>query len=306
MLRGSVGRGGKNQREDVREVQTRLNRNAAEPKLRVDGKSGSKTERAIERFQLRIVKMRSPDGRVDPGGRTYREMRRRTGNDPAKRSPSPKSPAPAERAEHRSERRAFVDPRVREQANTKRIIDTIYPHFRGTKARVISGWLSDSDLFWKVNYHWEYLLWMVDHSLTFSLSKAHLQRLQTVRSQLLAHSPRPASGYRTSATVGKPEDSSSVKVFDARYRVVKQQKREFKTLTRDAGLAEKSNRSKSTFHLAAAPVAHPGTSKHNSGYALDIKGPAQEIRSVCRRLGATLIFDEKSHVHVEFKNGVSG
>ena len=59
------------------------------------------------------------------------------------------------------------------------------------------------------------------------------------------------------------------------------------------------------FDLAAAPVASPGKSKHGSGYALDIQGDNAAIKSLCSGLGATLVFDEKSHVHVEFKNGVS-
>ena len=51
--------------------------------------------------------------------------------------------------------------------------------------------------------------------------------------------------------------------------------------------------------------AVPGQSKHGSGYALDIEGDNNGIKSLCKGLGATLAFDEKSHVHVEFKNGLS-
>jgi LAS superfamily LD-carboxypeptidase LdcB len=59
------------------------------------------------------------------------------------------------------------------------------------------------------------------------------------------------------------------------------------------------------FDLAGAPVAPPGQSKHGTGYALDIEGDNNAIKSLCKGLGATLAFDEKSHVHVEFKNGLS-
>lgn len=59
------------------------------------------------------------------------------------------------------------------------------------------------------------------------------------------------------------------------------------------------------FDLAAAPVASPGRSKHGGGYAIDIQGDNHAIKSVCKARGATLVFDEQSHVHVEFKNGVA-
>lgn len=58
--------------------------------------------------------------------------------------------------------------------------------------------------------------------------------------------------------------------------------------------------------LAVAKVAKPGTSNHGKGYALDIEGKGRnaEIRHISALLGATQTFDEASHVHVEFRNGV--
>jgi hypothetical protein len=58
--------------------------------------------------------------------------------------------------------------------------------------------------------------------------------------------------------------------------------------------------------LAVAPVAPPGESKHGCGYALDIYGKDlnAKIKEISTGLGATVAFDEKSHVHVEFANGV--
>ncbi len=38
---------------------------------------------------------------------------------------------------------------------------------------------------------------------------------------------------------------------------------------------------------------------------IHIEGDNSAIKSLCKGLGATLVFDEKSHVHVEFKNGLS-
>ena len=91
---------------------------------------------------------------------------------------------------------------MRETSKTTQIIDAIEPHFRGVRATVISGYLSDSDLFWKVNYHWEYLLWMIDHSIGLSVSDQHKKALAAIRSALLCCKPDPESGYRESPAVG--------------------------------------------------------------------------------------------------------
>ena len=43
-------------------------------RLKEDGIVGQNTVRAIEEFQRRVVRMPIPDGRVDPGGATWREL----------------------------------------------------------------------------------------------------------------------------------------------------------------------------------------------------------------------------------------
>ncbi len=75
-IMGSVGRGGVNQLQDVRTVQTLLNNHRSLPlqKLVVDGLNGPNTMAAIEEFQRRVVKMALPDGRVDPNGKTLRAL----------------------------------------------------------------------------------------------------------------------------------------------------------------------------------------------------------------------------------------
>lgn len=304
-LSRSVGQGGQNEPQDVKVVQRLLNRHTLKNvrRLHVDGLSGPQTIRAIREFQAQKVGMRHPDGRVDPGGRTLRALRDTGSRPPA--ADRPKRETPESRREDRQRRKDFVDPRVRETNTTTKIIDAIEPHFRGTKAKVISGYLNDSDLFWKVNYHWEYLLWMVEHSLSLDISDRHRARLQAIHSNLLSNTPNPDKGYRTSRNLGRPADQSSYDMFDKRYRLVRQAKRDFKKIVRAADLPRKSSRSANTFALAAAPVAHPGTSKHSTGYALDIKGPNRQIASIAKGRGASLTFDEDSHVHIEFRNGAA-
>lgn len=70
-LGGSVGQGAKNDRDDVELVQQLLADNGVSPGA-IDGVCGAKTIAAIRKFQSRFL--RSPDGRVDPDGRTFREL----------------------------------------------------------------------------------------------------------------------------------------------------------------------------------------------------------------------------------------
>ena len=298
-IEGSVGQGGDNLERDVRTVQQLLNRQDLAPLARIseDGRSGSLTIEAIRHFQTRCLGMNSPDGRVDPDGRTFRRLS--SGSSERGTGESPET-----RAADRGARAERVDPRVKETAVTTRIIDNLVPRLGNVRAKIIAGYLSDSDQFWKVNYHWEYLLQMVEHSLTLPIEDGDKGDLQDIRSTLMACKPDPASGY-TSSPVGKPEDRSSADAAVKRYQALVSMKQSFARITDRANLKAKSRKSPTMFDLAAAPVAHPGTSKHGTGYALDIEGDNSSIKSLCNGLGATLVFDEKSHVHVEFKNGLN-
>jgi peptidoglycan hydrolase-like protein with peptidoglycan-binding domain len=73
----SVGDRAVNRAEDVRSVQTLLNIYAQAlglAPLRPDGSAGKLTVDAIRLFQRRAVHLLAPDGRVDPGGRTWRAL----------------------------------------------------------------------------------------------------------------------------------------------------------------------------------------------------------------------------------------
>lgn len=301
-IRGTVGLKGDNIREDVLLIQQLLNRHDLSPLRRIgeDGQIGSPTLDAIRHFQIRYVGMSAPDSRVDPDGRTWRRLNAGGGS-----TPLPRTGENAEtRRVDRAARARFVDSRVQETAVTTRIINALATRFSNARARVIAGYLSDSDQFWKVNYHWEYLLDMIVHAMSLPIEKSGIQRLSQMRGALLANAPTPVSGY-TSGTVGRPVDPSSVEAITRRHQVLLQQKRQFAAFTEEYKLKEKSRKSPKSFDLAAAPVAKPGTSKHGTGYALDIEGDNGAIKSICEAAGATLVFDEKSHVHVEFKNGVA-
>lgn len=70
-IEGSVGEGGRNRPEDVERVQQLLADGGVNPGA-IDGVVGAKTIAAIRKFQSAFLA--NPDGRVDPGGRTWREL----------------------------------------------------------------------------------------------------------------------------------------------------------------------------------------------------------------------------------------
>lgn len=55
-------------------INARISQIAPLARLVEDGTIGPRTIAAIEEFQRRVVGMRNPDGRVDPGGRTLRAL----------------------------------------------------------------------------------------------------------------------------------------------------------------------------------------------------------------------------------------
>jgi peptidoglycan hydrolase-like protein with peptidoglycan-binding domain len=78
-ISGSVGLGGVNRKTDSMTVQELLNNVAPEeggpiPALKVDGLPWQKTIAAIKTFQREQCGFTTPDGRVDPNGRTLARL----------------------------------------------------------------------------------------------------------------------------------------------------------------------------------------------------------------------------------------
>jgi hypothetical protein len=196
----------------------------------------------------------------------------------------------------------FVDPKVKTIPVTDKIIEAITPYFPKS-CKVISGWLSDEDLYWKVNFHWDYLLEAIEHCETLAITELQKKTLAAIKKALWTNAPNPARGYRTS-NVGEPKDASSHEEILKRHAIVKQAKIDFKPVATSAEVTGATKRTTKALALAYAPVAAPGKGKHTTGYALDIKGDNATIKAIALSLGATLAFDEVSHVHCEWKNGV--
>lgn len=82
-LTQAVGRGMANRNaSDVKLIQQLLNQHRRPPftQLPINGVAGTDTIAAIEEFQRRVVKMVHPDGRVDPGGTTFRLLSQSPGS----------------------------------------------------------------------------------------------------------------------------------------------------------------------------------------------------------------------------------
>ena len=82
-ITGSVGQGGRNAYDDVLLVQKMLNKNmhllSGVQAVQESGVADPATLDAIAAFQRQIVHISSPDGRVDPNGRTWKVL---TGEQP--------------------------------------------------------------------------------------------------------------------------------------------------------------------------------------------------------------------------------
>ncbi len=197
----------------------------------------------------------------------------------------------------------FVDSRVQTIPVTDEIISKIMPFFPKS-ARVIAGYQSEEQLYWKINYHWEVLLEALEHCLKLNITKEQRDALAILKVKLESNMPDPKNGYRTSDILGLPKDRSAHETILARHTIIKQAKIDFRAIIDSADIFRKTKRDPKALMLACAPVAKPSQSKHSTGFALDICGNNIEIKRIALSLGAVKPFDEGSHVHCEWPNGV--
>lgn len=205
-------------------------------------------------------------------------------------------------------RATFVRAAVKENAVTKQLIDAVMPYFPRT-CQVISGFLDTSDQFWKVNYHWDNLVHRIEEFTAMKTVPLKLvPAANAIKAVLNSNPPDPHTGYRRDATVGLTKDKSTLELIEKRYVLVKQSKKDFERVLLAAGIIDAKTKlnppaADKPWWLAIAPLAPPGDSKHGTGYALDIAGDNAETTRIARALGASLVFNEASHVHCEWKDG---
>jgi hypothetical protein len=201
-----------------------------------------------------------------------------------------------------------VKPAVKENNITKKLIDAVMPYFPKS-CQVISGYLDNSDQFWKVNYHWDNLVHHIEEFARTHKEAALLAAANAIKAVLTTNPPNPRSGYRSDRSVGQTKDASPAEQIVQRHRLVKQSKTDFERVLLKAGVIDSKSRlnppqAAKSWWLAVAPLAPPGDSKHGTGYALDIGGDNTETTRIAKALGASLVFNESSHVHCEWKNGL--
>ena len=197
----------------------------------------------------------------------------------------------------------FVLPTVKfkHRPDTRELIKTIMPYFP-KECHCIGGYLENDDQFWKVNYHWEYLLMMLRRAVSHGIRVRDVQQLIT---KTLSNSPNPDSGYMDSKVFTEPHDSSSYDRIRERWHIVSAVKLAFEKILTEERVRTRYGPAQ-PWNIAVARVAAPGKSMHGQGYALDIEGSGMNARivEISKGLGSSMTFDEKSHVHVEFKHGV--
>lgn len=206
-------------------------------------------------------------------------------------------------------RSTWVRSAVKEQANTTTIIDAIMPFFP-LSCQVISGWLSNDDLYWKVNFHWDLLATRLEMFIDRKETTAEgVIGAQSILKNLWTIPPNPPRGYLKDKNPSDTKDQTGPKRTIERHVVLTMAKKEAKLLfvwggVLTAKLEQDPPKSEKPWWLSVAPVANPTKGKHATGYALDIAGSNAETTRIAKALGASLVFNEASHVHVEFKNGV--
>lgn len=188
-------------------------------------------------------------------------------------------------------------------ATTAAILDAIWPYFHAGDI-VIGGYLSPGQQAWKVNYHWELVIWVCDAAADLDISEESKTEFARIAQVLRGNAPNPASGYLNDSQMAIA-DTSDLATCDARYVLVKQAKKDLDVAIASSGATTKvSGWRADRFQLAPQFIKPAGKSKHGTGYALDVKGNNERIKDTAATLGRSLVDDEDYHVHIEFAAGV--
>jgi len=206
-------------------------------------------------------------------------------------------------ADAHTSRSSFVGADVKELPVTTKIIDQIYGYFP-KKYKVISGYLSASDLYWKVNYHWDAMrVWLEYAKEHAEMSEEEQKELDGFYQTLMSNPPSRAGHYKINK-IGEPPDASSEGTIEQRCTTLKQIKTDLHVYSQKQKFAGKKMSHKDLLKYALNPLAMPKKSNHIHGWALDIAGDIPGAAKIATSLGATLAFKEFTHCHCEFKNGV--
>jgi hypothetical protein len=280
---------------EVKNLQKALNSHLRpSPKLAESGDFDAATEEAVKNFQkqssLKVDGIAGKDtlAALSNGG---------AGDAKAGGGESQKPP------DGHTSRNSFVGSDVKENSVSKGIIDKIYPYFP-KKYKVISAYLSASDLYWKVNYHWDAMrVWLEfakDHE---EMDADEKKQLAEYYKTLMSNKPSKTGHYKVNK-IGEPEDTSDEKTIDQRCAMLQKLKKDLAAYAAKQKFFAKNMKQKEVLKYALNPLAMPKQSNHIYGWALDIAGDIDGAAAIAKKLGATLAFKEMTHCHCEFKNGV--
>jgi peptidoglycan hydrolase-like protein with peptidoglycan-binding domain len=278
----------------VKEIQKPLNKTLKpSPGLDEDGQFGDLTHNAV--VKLQTGKGLKPDGVVGPDTMALLE------GSPAPAAAAGGAASPP--ADAHTSRASFVDSRVKENAVATKIIDQIYRFFP-KNYKVISAYLSTSDLYWKVNYHWDALrTWLEYAKDRPEMSAEERQQLNEFYRTLMSNAPSRQGHYKIDK-IGEPEDSSPPTKIEQRCKTLQKMKLELKRYAQSQGFNSRNLRHKEVLRYALNPLALPKKSNHVHGWALDIAGGTAGAAEIATKLGATLAYPEETHCHCEFAGGV--
>jgi hypothetical protein len=210
---------------------------------------------------------------------------------------------PVDPANHQS-RASFVGPQLGENAKTTQILDTVWPYFHKDDV-AIAGFMTDAELVWKINFHWDEILWACDTVAKMDVPAECKTGLAAIASELNGFPPDPGKGAYLPSPKGVPVDKTSPAAFDARYAAVKGVKPRLRAILEAAGIFAKYPGDKQpglSYRNACDFVNPPKVSAHGYGYALDIQGNEDRILAAAAKLGMTGKSKE-AYTHVEFANG---
>jgi len=200
-------------------------------------------------------------------------------------------------------RNSFVAAQVKELPITTKIINQIFPYFP-RKYKVISGWLSAGDLYWKVNYHWDAMrVWLEYAKDNDQMSEDEQKKLNDIYKVLMSNPPSQTGHFKVNK-IGEPADSSSESKIEQRCTTLQKIKADLTSYSQKQKFLDKNMAQKNVLQYALNPLALPKQSNHVYGWALDIAGDIPGAATIAKSLGATLAFKEFTHCHCEFKNGV--
>ena len=197
-------------------------------------------------------------------------------------------------------RNSFVGSSVKENSIAQMVINKIYPYFP-KNCKVISAWLSTSDLYWKVNYHWDALRTWLEYAKDNDLmSDEEKKKLGAMYKTLMSNAPSKTGHYKIDK-LGEPEDTSPESKTVSRCQILNAVKRELKSYMAKQGFTSRKLKFMDLLKYSVEPVSPPAKSNHSTGWALDIAGPdLNEVIRIATMLGASKIIKEYPHCHCEF------